>query len=111
MKKKIFISLFILLNSKLALCEYRVFQYYVRPKIQNITIVSAELVTSTLDPIAYVAYHGGNESVEVNLLRSWQCMGNTSKAQVCSISEGRELNGAPPVATALVPTAAFGVKP
>lgn len=97
MKKKILISLFILLNSMPAFCEYRVYQYYVRPKIQNITIVASELVTSTLDPIAYVAYHGGSESVEVNLLRSWQCMGDTSKAQVCMISEGKELNGAPPV--------------
>ena len=71
--------------------EYRVYQYYVRPKIQNITVVAAELVTSTLNPIAYIAYHGGDESVEVNLLRSWQCMGDTSKAPVCSISDGREL--------------------
>lgn len=76
-----------------ALGEYRVYQYYVRPKIQNITVVGAELVTSTLNPIAYVAYHGGQESVEVNLLRSWQCMGNTSKEPVCTISEGRELEG------------------
>ncbi|MDD4974802.1 MAG: hypothetical protein PHY93_10655 [Bacteriovorax sp.] len=102
MKIKFFIPLFILLYSGLSFSEYRVFQYYVRPKIQNITVVTAELVTSTLDPIAYVAYHGGQESVEVNLLRSWQCMGNTSKSQVCSISEGRELNGAPQVS---------GVKP
>lgn len=64
--------------------------------------MAAELVTSTLDPIAYVAYHGGDESVEVNLLRSWQCMGNTSKAQVCTISEGRELKDAPTIS---------GVKP
>jgi hypothetical protein len=95
LKKKIFFSLFTLFHSKFSFSEYRVYQYYVRPKIQNITIVGSELVTSTLNPIAYIAYHGGNESVEVNLLRSWQCMGDTSKAQVCSISEGRELNGAP----------------
>ena len=85
-------------TSHSAFSEYRVYQYYVRPKIKNITIVSSELVTSTLDPISYVAYHGGQDSVEVNLLRSWQCMGNTSKAQICTISEGREL-------------AAVGVKP
>lgn len=71
------------------------YQYYVRPKIQNITAVAAELETSTLNPIAYVAYHGGQESVEVNLLRSWQCMGNTSHKVVCSMSEGRELDEAP----------------
>lgn len=104
-------TLFILLNTQQVFSEYRVYQYYVRPKILNLTIVSAELVTSTLDPISYVAYHGGEESVEVNLLRSWQCMGNTSKAQFCSISEGRELNGAPAVAKALTPLTPAGIKP
>ena len=75
--------------------EYRVFQYYVRPKIKNITIVGSEIVTSTLDPIAYLAYHGGSESVEISLLRSWQCLGNTSKAQICSLGDGKELKEIP----------------
>lgn len=79
----------------MAFGEYRVYQYFIRSKIQNLTSTTAELVTSTLDPITYVAYHGGNESIEVNLLRSWQCMGNTSKEQICTVSEGRELKGAP----------------
>lgn len=91
----LFILLILALASSKAFSEYRVYQYYVRSKIQNLTPVAAELVTSTLNPIAYVAYHGGSESIEVNLLRSWQCMGNTSKEPVCMISEGRELNGAP----------------
>jgi len=95
---KLSLFIFTLFNSKLAFCEYRVYQYYVRPKIQNITIVAAELVTSTLNPLAYVAYHGGKESVEVNLLRSWQCMGDTSNSPVCSISDGKELKIAPPPA-------------
>lgn len=89
------ITLAALLISFQAFGEYRVYQYYVRSKLQNITSVPSELVTSTLNPIAYVAYHGGAEAVEVNLLRSWQCMGNTSKQPVCTISEGKELNEAP----------------
>jgi hypothetical protein len=105
LKKKLLLIIFFLLESNLAFSEYRVYQYYVRPKIQNLTVVGAELVTSTLDPIAYIAYHGGAESVEVNLLRSWQCMGNTSKEEVCSISNGRELTEAPPT------TAVLGAKP
>jgi hypothetical protein len=92
--KKIFI-IFTCLYSSLAFSEYRVFQYYVRPKIQNLTIVASELVTSTLNPIAYVAYHGGNESIEVNLLRSWQCMGNTSKIPVCTLAESLDLKSSP----------------
>jgi len=93
LKKAQAVALFMILNSSQAFCEYRVYQYYVRPKLQNIVQVSAELVTSTLDPISYVAYHGGRESIEVNLLRSWQCFGNTSKEPVCTISEGKELKG------------------
>jgi hypothetical protein len=77
-----------------ALGEYRVYQYYVRSKIQNITSVPSEVVTSTLNPLAYIAYHGGNESIEVNLLRSWQCMGNTSRQPPCTISDGKELTEA-----------------
>jgi hypothetical protein len=87
------IGLIIFFYGSQAFCEYRVYQYYVRSKIQNLVNVKAELVTSTLTPVAYIAYHGGRESIEVNLLRSWQCMGNTSKEQICSISEGKELNG------------------
>ncbi len=74
--------------------EYRVYQYYVRSKTKNINPPNAQVVTSTLNPISYAAYNGGKLSIEVNLLRSWVCMGNTSHQDVCSISEGRELEGA-----------------
>jgi hypothetical protein len=74
--------------------EYRVYQYYVRSKVQNINSPNAQIVTSTLNPISYAAYNGGKLSVEVNLLRSWVCMGNTSHQDICAISEGKELEGA-----------------
>ncbi len=80
------------LSAANAFGEYRVYQYYVRPKIQNINSAQAQLVTSTLDPRTYAAYHGGRLSVEVNLLRSWMCMGDTSKKSICTISEGQELS-------------------
>ena len=73
--------------------EYRVYQYYVRSKIKNINPSDAQIVTSTLDPVSYAAYNGGKLSVEVNLLRSWVCVGNTSHKEFCTISEGRELEG------------------
>lgn len=74
--------------------EYRVYQYYVKSKVQNINSPDAQIVTSTLNPVSYVAYNGGSLSVDINLLRSWVCMGNTSHQSVCTISEGRELEGA-----------------
>ncbi len=74
--------------------EYRFYQYYIRSKVQNINPPNAQVVTSTLNPTSYAAYNGGKLSVEVNLLRSWVCMGNTSHKDVCAMSEGRELEGA-----------------
>jgi hypothetical protein len=80
-----------ILNSQSLLAEYRVYQYYVQTKLQNITNVPYEVVTSTLDPKSYVAYHGGTESISINLLRSWMCFGNTSKQDVCTVSDGHDL--------------------
>lgn len=74
-----------------AICEYRVYQYYVRSKVINLNPTTSSLVTSTLDPKSYVAYHGGRDSIEVSLLRSWMCLGDTSKSYVCTISDGNEL--------------------
>jgi hypothetical protein len=74
-----------------ATAEYRVYQYYAHSKIQNLTNAPFEIVTSTLDTKSYLAYHGGSESIEIKLLRSWMCLGNTSKEQVCTISDGHDL--------------------
>ncbi|MBC7429427.1 MAG: hypothetical protein H7336_12490 [Bacteriovorax sp.] len=93
MIKKIFTTLLLAATISPAFGEYRVYQYYVRTKIDNINPANATIVTSTLNPTSYAAYHGGKLSLEVNLLRSWVCMGDTSKQSVCSISEGKELKG------------------
>lgn len=90
MTKKIAFILFLTLFSFLALAEYRVYQYYVRSKVQNLNPNQSTLVTSTLDPKSYVSYHGGRDSIEVNLLRTWMCYGDTSKTPVCTISDGSE---------------------
>ena len=91
---KLILIIFTILISLPAFGEYRVYQYYIRSKTLNINPPSAQLVTSTLNPISYAAYNGGKLSVEVNLLRSWVCMGNTSRKEICTISEGIELEGA-----------------
>ena len=92
-KISILIILFFSILSN-AFGEYRVYQYYVKSKIQNITSADAQIVTSTLNPVSYLAYNGGSQAVEINLLRSWICMGNTSHQSVCTISNGHELEGA-----------------
>ena len=82
------LSHFIILNAH---AEYRVYQYYVRSKVLNLVPTTPTLVTSNLDPKSYVAYHGGRDSIEVSLLRSWMCFGHTGKGPYCTISEGKEL--------------------
>ena len=57
--------------------EYRVYQYYVKSKLQQPIDIKSYLVTSTLDPVSYLSYHGGNSSIRVDLLRSWMCKGHT----------------------------------
>lgn len=89
--KKLLTLLFALGTVHTAQAEYRVYQYYVRTKIANLNSPPATLVTSTLDPKSYAVYNGGSSSIEVNLLRSWVCLGDTSKKPPCTLSEGREL--------------------
>lgn len=45
---------------------------------------NGHLVTSTLDPVSYIAYNGGQELLAVDLLRTWICPGYTGGAkQTC----------------------------
>ena len=60
-----------------AQAEYRVYQYYVKSKNPFVQDSKAYLRTDTLDPESYVRYHGGHDSIEVELIRSWVCKGYT----------------------------------
>ncbi len=92
MRKAFMLLTISFLLAQKAMAEYRVYQYYVRSKVSNLNASQATLITSTLDPLSYAAYNGGASSIEVNLLRSWICLGNTSKKDPCTISEGKELS-------------------
>ena len=69
-------SIFILVP-KQAQAEYRVYQYFVKSKFNLPQDKEGHLVTSTLDPVSYIAYHGGLQSIEIDLLRTWVCKGHT----------------------------------
>lgn len=62
--------------------EYRVYQYLVKNK--NSTENGPYLEKSSLDPISFLAYHGGKNSIDISLLRTWICRGNTSYIKTCS---------------------------
>lgn len=82
MKKALSLVIFILMSS--ANAEYRVFQYFVKSSNPLSMDQNSYQVTSTLDPTSFIAYHGGKESLSVDLVRSWMCYGNTAKKQLCA---------------------------
>lgn len=65
-----------------ALAEYRVYQYLVKSKSTQYLVTSAQArpVISTLNPVAYRAYHGGS-SIDLTLMRSWMCVGYTGQGR------------------------------
>jgi hypothetical protein len=77
------ILFFILLNVP-ANAEYRVYQYFVKSTYPKTEDQKAYIITSTLDPISYQAYHGGKDVIKIDLVRSWICLGHTGqKRETC----------------------------
>lgn len=73
--------------------EYRAYQYVVKNKV-NIENQRPNnvIITSTLDPIGYLAYHGGGLLIEVELLRTWICPGNTAGQDICPSPYSQTIN-------------------
>ena len=101
MKKCLFNKFFILgvilfvITPHISYAEYRVYQYYVKSRLQNSRDNEAHLVTSTLDPISYLSYHGGRNSIKVDLIRTWICPGFTGMfKKICDgpLEKLKELN-------------------
>lgn len=64
--------------------EYRVYQYLVKSNSNLPQDPDPYIVTSTLFPSAYLAYHGGPTALKIDLLKSWMCPGYTAfKAPHC----------------------------
>lgn len=67
-----------------ARAEYRVYQYYVQPITFNQNDPNSYRVVSTLDPISYIAYHGGAESIRIDMISTWICKGHTgNRRELC----------------------------
>jgi hypothetical protein len=86
--------LFILLTVFIAEthAEYRVYQYYVKSRYKLSYDQEGYLVTSTLDPVSYLAYHGGHEALKIDLLRTWLCPGHTGDGRPICSSPLEQLN-------------------
>ena len=70
-----------------AMAQYRVFQYSVRTTLPKPFDQNSYTVISTLDPVSYLAYHGGRNSLELNILRTWTCPGYTGGLEICDSPE------------------------
>ena len=69
---------FSILSAPTALSEYRVYQYEIIPP-NGTRPEEGYVVTDTLDPTSFPAYHGGQASSEIRLLRTWMCRGFTGE--------------------------------
>ena len=79
-----------------SMAEYRVYQYYVKSVYSSPKDNSHYIVTSSLDPVTYVTYHGGSDTIEVDLLRTWTCEGYTGASHdlcVSPLKEGKNKRG------------------
>ena len=71
--------------------EYRVYQYIVRSNTEINKDTQPYIVTSTLDPISYLSYHGGDSLLNVDLMRTWMCKGYTGNHTDHCPSVGAEM--------------------
>ena len=87
LKKQIILLIFlvtVVFWSGAGRAEYRVFQYLVKSKHFIPRDNRPYMVTSTFDPVTYLAYHGGESSLHIELLRTWMCYGDTSLKKYCN---------------------------
>ena len=78
-----------------ALGEYRVYQYIVKNNLPSQQTGSPLIRISTLDPVSFKAYHGGDQTISVDLMRTWICPGNTGRNKdICASPYEKALNAA-----------------
>jgi len=90
MKNIILTTLFTFIYAQSAVAEYRVYQYVVKNKINIKDAPNSHVIISTLNPRSYISYNGGSNLINVDLLRTWMCPGNTGeRLKTCDSPYGR----------------------
>lgn len=67
----------------ISFADVRVYQYVVINKVEIIENPTKQIMTSTLNPTAFISYHGGENVINVDLLRTWMCYGHTGSKRLC----------------------------
>lgn len=71
-----------MLMPSIARAEYRVYEYILKNKIPT-NDEAGKIIRSTLNPRGFVAYHGGNNLIKIDLVRTWMCAGATNQRKLC----------------------------
>jgi hypothetical protein len=84
------------------MAEYRVYQYFIKTKKPQLKVVDtvttedtkpSQLVSSTLDPFSFLAFHGGHSALSIDTVRTWLCPGYTGGARpICPSPYEKILN-------------------
>ncbi len=82
--KIIFLFSFFLLSSLKMRGEVRYYQYLIKDLSNKKNPV--QIITSSFDKQSFLKTHGGAFSIGINTMRSWKCMGKTSKS-ICKSPE------------------------
>jgi hypothetical protein len=70
--------------------EYRAYQYVIKNKVKIQDAPEGHIITSTFDPVSFVAYHGGHKLISIDLLRTWICPGHTGyRRPICESPYGK----------------------
>lgn len=85
-RTSLILSLIFIFFYNYAHAEYRAHQYVITNKTTN----ENYSVISSLNPTAYVAYHGGSMTIGLELINTWLCPGYTGKKKpICQSPEQR----------------------
>lgn len=74
------ITLFVTFSAK---AEYRAYEYVISNQVNDSADLKTQTIKSSLNPRAYLAYHGGRDSITLTLRRTWMCPGNTAYKPIC----------------------------
>jgi hypothetical protein len=69
-----------------------VYQYIIKNKINSQQVAKPLIQVSSLNPVSFLAYNGGSNSLDIDLLRTWLCPGFTGHRKETCKSPYKEIS-------------------
>lgn len=89
MKLRAYFAMLVLL-SQVSYAAYRVYEIKVEHYDTYGHIERTEKVLTTLDPLQYAAFQGGDGRMKVRMQDTWYCPGDTSRRKYCAKPKVRD---------------------